>query len=177
MGAQPARDFIGPPFPIGTLQPISGLIQLKSLDLSYCRELTGTAFVRAQPARDFIRSPFPIGTLDPISGLVELKQLNLYMCRNLTGTFCCAGTTTARSDWPAFSRHRGLSKSQPTLHGAKVTIYSLEEDDGTTKYADVLRELWQTRVLLTALCFSPDFFFWAVCFCCMPALLTFASLF
>ena len=42
-GGQPARDFIGRPFPIGTLQPISGLIQLKSLDLSYCEELTGTA--------------------------------------------------------------------------------------------------------------------------------------
>ena len=43
VGAQPARDFIGPPFPIGTLQPISGLIQLKSLNLAYCGQLTGTA--------------------------------------------------------------------------------------------------------------------------------------
>ena len=38
------------------------------------------------------------------------------------------GTTTARSDWPAFSRHQGLSKSQPTLRSEKVTMFSLEED-------------------------------------------------
>ena len=59
---------------------------------------------------------------------------------------------------------------------------SLEEDDGTTKYADVLRELWQTRVLLTALCFSPDFFFFglcafAACLLCSPLLLFSNALF
>ena len=42
VGAQPAPLFIRSPFPIGTLQPISGLVQLKELNLSQCQEgLTG----------------------------------------------------------------------------------------------------------------------------------------
>ena len=41
VGAQPARDFIRSPFPIGTLDPISGLVELKQLDLFNCRNLTG----------------------------------------------------------------------------------------------------------------------------------------
>ena len=81
-GAQPARDFIGPPFPTGTLQPISGLIQLKSLDLSYCRELTGTAFVRAQPARDLI-GRFS-GTPAPLEGLNQLRKVD-FRGTKLTG--------------------------------------------------------------------------------------------
>ena len=40
--AQPARDFIRSPFPIGSLEPISGLVELKSLNLTGCRGLTGT---------------------------------------------------------------------------------------------------------------------------------------
>ena len=92
VGAQPARDFIGPPFPIGTLQPISGLIQLKSLDLRNCRKLTGTLllFGHNQRAISFALR-FCIGTLEPISGLVQLEQLYLYDCRNLTGTILVFG--------------------------------------------------------------------------------------
>ena len=40
--AQPARDFIRSPFAIGTLDPISGLVELKQLDLFNCQDLTGT---------------------------------------------------------------------------------------------------------------------------------------
>ena len=42
VGAQPARDFIRSPFPIGTLDPISGLVELKQLNLFNCLNLTGT---------------------------------------------------------------------------------------------------------------------------------------
>ena len=49
------RVLIGPPFPIGTLESISGLVELKKLDLTNCFRLEGTVLgVGAQPAYDFI---------------------------------------------------------------------------------------------------------------------------
>ena len=42
---QPTAIFIRSPFPIGTLQPISGLVELKSLNLGFCREMTGTVLM------------------------------------------------------------------------------------------------------------------------------------
>ena len=43
--AQPAPLFIRAPFLIGTLLPISGLVQLKDLNLCRCRSLTGTVLM------------------------------------------------------------------------------------------------------------------------------------
>ena len=45
VGAQPALLFIRAPFLIGTLEPISGLVQLKDLNLCSCRSLTGTVLM------------------------------------------------------------------------------------------------------------------------------------
>ena len=100
VGAQPARDFIRSPFPIGTLDPISGLVELKQLGLNNCRELTGTLllFGHNQHAISFALR-FCIGTLEPISGLVQLKKLYLRNCRSLTGTICCSGTTLELTHW------------------------------------------------------------------------------
>ena len=45
VGTQPTTIFIRSPFLIGTFQPISGLVQLKELNIAYCKKLTGTVFM------------------------------------------------------------------------------------------------------------------------------------
>ena len=42
VGVQHTAIFIRSPFPIGTLDPISGLVELKQLHLNMCQQLTGT---------------------------------------------------------------------------------------------------------------------------------------
>ena len=72
MGAQPARDFIRSVFPIGTLDPISGLVQLTFLSVYKCQNLTGTFGCGETTS---LRSDWPIcryartaGGAQPITG-------------------------------------------------------------------------------------------------------------
>ena len=99
-GNKPARNLTGRC--LGTLAPLTGLSQLRSLKLggNGC-QLEGQFLVLYghNKRRFSFALRFCTGTLDPISGLVQLKELNLYMCQFLTGTFGCGGTTKLSRDW------------------------------------------------------------------------------
>ena len=72
--AQPARDFIRSPFPIGTLDPISGLVELKQLNLFNCLNLTGTFGCGVQLRSSLIGGA---GDLQALQNLNQLTNLNL----------------------------------------------------------------------------------------------------
>ena len=70
-------------FCIGTLEPISGLVQLTKLDLYECRELTGTLLLFG---RNFALTRLvETGDLQPLQNLNQLTDLNLADCDNLVG--------------------------------------------------------------------------------------------
>ena len=83
VGPQPARDLIGR-F-LGTLGPLAGLSQLKSLELGgYGCKLEGQK-LNLCGHNQVLTGLVETGDLQPLQNLNQLTELDLYFCRQLTG--------------------------------------------------------------------------------------------
>ena len=74
-GYKPRRFSFALRFCIGTLEPISGLVQLERLHLNDCENLTGTICCSGT-TRELTHWLIP-GTLAPLAGLSQLQSLVL----------------------------------------------------------------------------------------------------
>ena len=86
-------------FCIGTLEPISGLLQLTKIGLYNCRELTGTLLLFGN--NQALTRLAETGDLQPLQNLNLLTTLNLENCSRLTGqsvSEICVGATFLSCD-------------------------------------------------------------------------------